>query len=185
MNSNKLNPINIQWQLVCTRFDEWLKNDLFHFYWWLLLLLFILSIFIWWKKVDKSRLTEIVIFMGIVCIMILVLDELGEELALWDYPVDVFPLFPPISAINLASLPIFYAFIFQYFKTWKSFIIASLIMSIVSCFVLEPIFVLTGVYQMITWKSYYGLPLYFLIGVIARIITVRIYSIKVSKKVLE
>ena len=98
--------VELQWELTASRFEEWLKNELFHFKWWILLCVFILSVVIWWKCIDKSRLSELVLCAGIVCIFVLVLDELGEELALWEYPVKIFPLFPPISAIDLASLPL-------------------------------------------------------------------------------
>jgi len=106
------------------------------------------------------------------------LDEWGEELALWDYPVKIFPLFPPISAIDLASLPFLYSLIYQYFSTWKSYTIASIIMSVISCFVMEPLFILSGIYQVITWKTYYGLPLYFAIAICSKFILVQIKKIE-------
>lgn len=170
--------IDLQWKLTMSRFEEWLKEELFHFKWWILLAVFILSIFIWWKSIDKSRLSELVLFAGIVCIFILILDEWGEELALWDYPVKIFPLFPPISAIDLASLPFLYSLIYQYFSTWKSYTIASIIMSVLSCFVMEPLFILSGIYQVITWKTYYGLPLYFAIAICSKFILAQIKKIE-------
>jgi hypothetical protein len=154
-----------------------MSTDLFRIRWWFLLIIFIASIYFWWKKIDKSRLNEIMLFTALAAIMILILDELGEELTLWDYPIDIFPLFPPIAAIDLACLPMLYSLIFQYFRSWKSYIIVSVIMSAISCFVLEPLFVLTGIYQMITWESYYGFPFYVLIGVVSKLIVKRIYFI--------
>jgi hypothetical protein len=168
----------VQWELTSIRFEEWIKNEVFQFKWWLLLVIFLLSVFAWWKTVDKSRLNELIVYAAIVSIMILVLDELGEELTLWDYPIAIVPLFPPIAAIDLASLPFVYSLIYQHFKKWKSFTIASIVMSVVSCFVLEPLFVLSGIYQMITWKSYYGLPLYFAIAMLAKAALTKIYSIE-------
>ncbi len=86
----------LQWHLTCVRFEEWAQYDVFHFRWWLLIALYILCAYIWWRTVDKSRLMEIVLYSALIIIIILTLDELGEELTLWDYPVDIFPLFPPI-----------------------------------------------------------------------------------------
>jgi hypothetical protein len=177
--SNDIPPdVALQWELTLTRFEDWLKNDAFRFEWWLLLAVFLLSLFIWWKTVDKARLNELVLYAAIVSVMILVLDELGEELTLWDYPVEIIPLFPPIAAIDLASLPLVYSLIYQYFKTWKSFTVASIVMSVASCFVFEPLFVMSGIYQMITWKNYYGLPLYFAIAMCAKAMLARIFSIE-------
>lgn len=181
ISNHILTETAIQWELTSARFEEWLKNDVFQFKWWLLLVVFILSITIWWKTVDKSRLNELILYAAIVSVIILVLDELGEELTLWDYPIEIVPLFPPIAAIDLASLPLVYSLIYQHFKTWKSFTIASIVMSAISCFVFEPLFVLSGIYQMITWKGYYGLPLYFAIALSAKAALARILSIE-SKK---
>jgi hypothetical protein len=80
--------------LTLTRFEEWLRSDLFHLRWWVIVLLFALDILPLWKYVDKARLREIVFFSAVTAVMILILDELGEELTLWYYPTDVFPLFP-------------------------------------------------------------------------------------------
>ena len=171
------NAIDLQLQLTITRFTQWLKDDVLHLKWLILLLIFVMAVYLWWKIIDKTRLHEIILFAAIASMMILVMDEVGEELTLWDYPVDIFPLFPPISAIDLSALPFLYAAIYQYFSQWKGYIIASIIMSLSSCFVFEPIFVWTGIYQMITWKSYYGLPLYFAIGIISRLILTFIKSV--------
>ncbi len=161
---------DVQWSLTVTRYKEWIANDVFRFRWWLLLFVFILSVFIWWKLVDKARLNELILFAAIVTVIILALDELGEELTLWDYPIEILPLFPPIYSVDLASLPFVYSLVYQQFKSWKSFTISCAILSILACFVLEPLFVLSGIYQMITWKSYYGLPLYFAIGICVKAI---------------
>ncbi len=151
----------VQWRLTCVRFDEWLRNDLFRARWWLLLLLYIVCAYVWWKTVDKARLKEIVLYTALIIIIILSLDELGEELTLWDYPVDIFPLFPPISAIDFACMPLIYSLIYQHFRTWKSFTIVTFAMAVIFCFICEPIFVLLGIYQPLTWKYWYGLPIYF------------------------
>lgn len=158
----------IQLQLTDKRFDEWLLDDVFHLRWWALTLLFAIDVYLWWKVVDKSRLSEIILFAAITSVMILALDELGEELTLWDYPTDFFPLFPPVASVDLAALPFLYALIYQIFGKWKGYIIVSIIMSAFSCFVFEPIFLWLGMYQTITWKTYYGLPLYFAIAIIAK-----------------
>jgi hypothetical protein len=147
------------------RYEEWLQNDLFHFKWWLLLALFILSAYGWWKVVDKSRLVEIALYTALISIIALVLDELGEELTLWDYPIDLIPLFPPITSIDLASLPIAYSIIYQYFNPWRKFIIATTFMAAIFSFILEPLFVWGGIYQTITWKYYYGFPIYIALAI--------------------
>ncbi len=142
------------------RMEQWLHEDAFRLRWWLLLAMFTFSVIVWLRTVDKSRLREIVIYVSLIILLTLVLDELGEELTLWDYPYDLIPLFPPLSAVDIACLPMIYSVIYQRFRTWKSFIIASVIMAGLFCFILEPLFQFIGIYQMLTWKSYYGFPIY-------------------------
>lgn len=167
----------VQWHLTCVRFDEWAQNDVFRLRWWLLIALYVLCTCFWWKTVDKSRLKEIVLYTVIIIIIILTLDELGEELTFWDYPVDIFPLFPPISAINFSCMPLVYSLIYQHFTTWKSFTIVSLAMAVIFCFILEPIFVYSGIYQTLTWKYYYGLPIYFAMAVSTKAAVMLFYKI--------
>ncbi|WP_073076263.1 CBO0543 family protein [Sporobacter termitidis] len=162
------NPTELQFQLTNVRFDEWISDGFFHIRWVAMVSLFAFSAWLWWKMVNKERLAEVALNAAVTAVMILILDELGEEMTLWDYPIDVIPLFPPISAINLASLPFLYSLIYQFFGKWKSFLIAQAVMALFSCFVFEPLFVWLRMYQMLSWKSWYGLPLYFAIGIIAK-----------------
>lgn len=158
----------LQWLLTSTRFEEWIQNDLFHFKWWLLIALYLACIFIWWKTVDRKRLKEIVLYDTLIILIILTLDELGEELTLWDYPVDIIPLFPPISAVDFSCLPLVYSLIYQHFRKWASFTAMSAAMSLIFCFICEPIFVFLGIYQPLTWKFWYGLPIYFAMAIEAK-----------------
>ncbi len=176
--------IEVQWHLTCNRFAEWTREDIFHFRWFFLLALFIISGYIWWKMLDKSRLNEIFLYTAFITIITLVLDELGEELSLWDYPVDIFPIFPPLTAVDLASLPIIYSLIYQYFGTWKKFITATVIMAVIFCFVLEPILVWVKIYQTITWKYYYGFPIYSLMAIFTRAVVLKVYKTVGKNKIL-
>lgn len=169
--------VELQILLTDMRIDQWLQENIFHFRWWFLLGLFALSAFLWWKLVDRKRLPEIVLYMGLTTIITLVLDEYGEELCLWDYPTDIIPIFPPLTAINLASLPIIYSLVYQYFRTWKSFFRAIVIMAAIFCFVFEPILVWGDLYQLLKWRYYYGFPIYIAMGLIIRWIVVKLYSI--------
>ena len=173
----------VQWKLTTTRFEEWFESDLFTFNWWMMLALFIICTYLWWKLTDKSRLKEIVLYAGLVIIMIIILDELGEELSLWVYTTDIFPIFPPITAIDISCMPMIYSLIYQCFRTWKSFIIATIVMATVFCLVFEPIFVWSGIYIMLKWESYYGFPIYISIALISKAVVNKAYY--VSKESLN
>lgn len=171
-----------QWKLSSDRLDEWLQGELFTLKWWLLLAMFILMAVLWWKLADKTRLSELVLYTAFIIIFIIVLDELGEELSLWYYTVDLIPWFPPITAVDITCMPLVYMLIYQYCKTWKSFIIATVIMSVIFCFVLEPVFIWAGVYRLLTWKSYYGLPLYAAIAFISKFAINKINAVSSKRK---
>ncbi|VBB07401.1 Hypothetical protein LUCI_2646 [Lucifera butyrica] len=169
--------IPIQKLITSIRIDEWLQEDLFHFRWWILIGIFTFSAFIWCKNVDKTRLPEITLCAGFTTIATLILDEFGEELTMWDYPTDVLPLFPPLTAIDLASLPIIYSLIYQRFKTWKSFLWASIVMSAIFSFVFEPLLAWGGIYQLLKWKYYYGFPIYVILALFIKWLVTKIYAI--------
>ena len=88
------------------------------------------------------------------------INEYGEELTLWDYPTDVIPIFPPLSSINLISLPLIYSIVFQYFKTRRSFIWAALTVTALICFIIEPILAGVDFYQLLQWKYIFSFPIY-------------------------
>lgn len=172
-----------QWELTTLRVHEWVQDELFSVGWWLLLALFLLNVYLSWKIADKKRFGETALFTAVVVICIIVLDELGEELVLWYYPVDIIPLFPPASAVNVSCLPFVYGLLFRIAKPWKRFLAVLAVMSVISCFVLEPIFVWANLYRKLDWKSWYGLPIYFAIGVVSKFIVQIAY--RPAKKALR
>jgi hypothetical protein len=174
--------VELQKMLTYLRVNEWLQDDLFHFRWFFLIGVFVFSIFIWCKLVDKSRLPEIALHAGLTTIIALVLDEIGEELTLWEYPADIIAIFPPLSAVDLASLPMIYSLIYQYYKTWKRFLWATLIMSTVFCFILEPLLVWSDFYLLLKWKYYYGFPIYIIIAIFIRWMVLKTYAIARKSK---
>ena len=165
-----------QWELTQARITEWLQSEFLDYKWWILIALVCITAILMWKKSDKTRIAELTIYTAIVIIFIIVLDELGEELSLWYYPVDIIPLFPPLTAGDISCMPLVYMVIYQRFGTWGKFLIATLVMSTVFCFVFEPIFVWGGIYTMLEWKSYYGFPIYFTIAVASKLLVNIIYS---------
>jgi hypothetical protein len=176
-DSGASTAVELQKLLTCLRIDEWLQEDVFHFRWFFLIGVFTFSLFTWCKLVDKSRLPEIILHAGLTIIITLVLDEMGEELTLWDYPADIIAIFPPLSAVDLASLPMIYSLIYQYCKTWKSFLWATLVMSAVFCFVFEPLLAWSNFYDLLNWKYYYGFPIYIIMAVFLRWLVIKIYAI--------
>ena len=175
---SKIPPdVDMQRRLTTLHINDWLHEDVFHLRWWFLLSLLIFFVFVWWKMVDKARLSEISLYAALTTIVALGFVEIGEELILWDFPTDIIPIFPPLTAVNLASLPIIYSLIYQYFGTWNSFLWASLGAAAIFCFILEPILVWGGLYQLLKWKHHYGLPVYLIMAICIRLVLIKIFAI--------
>lgn len=145
--------------------QNWLHHDLYTYQFWLLMILLVVPWLIWWKLVDRKRLIEILLYGLIVATVDTILDEIGAQLNLWEYPFDIEPLFPRLISINLAALPVIYMFIYQYFSEWKSFLIATAVMATVLSFIAENILELLGMYELFKWENYYSFPIYIAIAV--------------------
>lgn len=167
--------LQLQWKLTATRSQEWLHEELFSPGWFLLLALLLTTVILWWKLVDKSRLSEITLYSLFVFLFIIALDELGEEMTLWYYPVDLFFLFPPTTAINVSCMPLLYMLVYQrYGGSWRSFVIATVIMALSFSFIFEPIAVWLGIYVILKWRYYYGYPIYCFIAFFSKFIVDRV-----------
>lgn len=160
--------IEAQKKLVSMQQQEWLNHDLYTPQFWLLIFLMIVPWFIWWRIVRKSRLCEILLYGMFVLTIVTTLDEFGCQLILWEYAYDVEPLFPRLIPINFTVLPVAYMLIYQYFETWRSYLIANLIMATLFSFVAEPILVWIGIYKLYHWEYVYSLPIYVVIAVLVK-----------------
>lgn len=159
---------DIQKLLTSAHIEEWLQQDLFHLKWWLLLGLTLFAFIIWWRLLAKRRLPEVVLYAVLMTIVMMGVDEYGEELALWDYPIDILPIFPVITATNLLILPLAYSLVYQNFSTWKSFTRVTVLVAAAVSFVLEPGMAWYGYYQLLKWKYYSSFPIYIAVALLIR-----------------
>jgi hypothetical protein len=159
------------------RIDNWLDTDFNTFTWWLQIALAAIALVIWWKLVDKKRLLELAFYGYTVQTISIWFDEVGYELGLWYYPVDLLPLFPPSTAIDYVLLPVIYALIYQYCRSWKVFISATILMGGIFSFVLEPLLSKFGFYVVVKWNSYYSFPIYIAIALVMKAIIEKILAV--------
>ena len=163
--------------ITYARIDNWLDTDINTFGWWLQLVLAILSILVWWKLVEKKRLMELAFYSFTVMTISIWFDEVGYELGLWYYPIDLIPVFPPSTAIDYFMLPIMYGIVYQYCRSWKTFIIATCLLSGIFSFILEPLLVKFGFYVPVKWKFYYSFPIYIGIAIVMKAIVEKIKGV--------
>lgn len=173
-------PESVKGQMYLTsdHIDYWLKNDLFHAGWWVLSALIIVSLAVWLVLLDKKRLRETLLFVALMTIISLGINEYGEELILWDYPVDIIPIFPPLSSLNLLLLPLAYSLAYQYSKTAWRFFWATLVITAALCFIVEPLLSLGNMYKLLNWHYWWGFPFFAAAALLVRKVTVKIFKIE-------
>jgi hypothetical protein len=137
--------------------------------WWLLLAFIIVPWLIWVKVVDKKKL-EIVVVGLFVAIVTKLLDLVGYNLNFWDYPIQLIPIVPEAFAFDLSMIPVAFMLLYQYFKTWKSYCIGLICMSVVYAFIGEPFCNWIMVVIYIKWKYIYSFVYYIVIGLSVRAI---------------
>lgn len=155
-------------ELADMRLEYWINHDLFSFQWWLLVVVLIVPWIIWWKYVDKNRLSQILLFGTLLMLLVMMLDDLGVETHLWSYPYQLISMMPRLISIDQGIIIIAHMFLYQYFSKWKKFIIANTVMAIIFTFVFEPIVVWLDIYRLENWRYIYSLPIYILKAVLIK-----------------
>ena len=159
------------------RLDNWLGQDLGSWRWWILLIVLILPWLIWYHYADKKKLHELMLFGTLMTIVSITLDELGFVLSFWTYPVDVIPMFPRLTSADYTAIPVIHMLIYQYFPTQKSFFWAIIAKATVFSFIVEPLVVQLGFYQLLDWNYSYSFPIYIIMGLSLRWVVKRIFEI--------
>ncbi|MBP2642731.1 MAG: hypothetical protein H6Q67_618 [Firmicutes bacterium] len=167
----------IQKLLTSAHIEEWLQQDLFQIKWWLLLGLTIFAFLLWWRLLAKRRLPEVILYAVLIMIVMMGVDEYGEELPLWDYPIDILPIFPVITATNLLILPLAFSLVYQNFSTWISFARITILVAALVSFVIELGMAWGGYYQLLNWKYYYSFPVYIVVALFIRWTVIKIFGI--------
>lgn len=158
-------------------YQHWLHDDLFTWKWYLLLILTFFPWIIWWKLVDKNRLPEIILFGALIMIPTYVLDNIGTDLIWWEYPDKLFQMIPPLVPADLTLVPCSMMLIYQWSKSWKSFLILNFLLSLFSTYIGETLFIWLNFYELKTWKLIYSLIFYNLGGIAIRWLVLKIFSI--------
>jgi len=145
---------------IAMQHQHWLHKELFTFQFWLILFMLLVPWILWWKLVDKRRLVEILLYGSLVQTVVTVIDEVGCQLNLWEYPFDIEPLFPRFIPANLTVLPIVFMLLYQFIPRWKPYVIMSTLLASVFSFLMEPLLSWLGIYKLFQWKYIYSFPIY-------------------------
>ncbi|WP_413299594.1 CBO0543 family protein [Bacillus sp. 1P10SD] len=158
--------IKLSRKIAEKRNEYWLHDVFFTYQWWLLLGLTILPWILWWKLVDKKRIIEILLYGTVISLYSILLDDIGSHFTLWIYQYQLIPISARLNPIDLTVMPITFMIVYQYFKKWKTFLIAQTILAAGATFVAEPIFTWMEIYEPLNWEYYYSFLIYILLGVV-------------------
>jgi len=143
------------------------EHILFTWRWWLVLALATVPWILWFRYRPKTGWGPLLLAGSAVHIIAAFLDSMGVAYGLWSYPIIVLPyLHTYYIPWDFTVLPVLTMFMLQYKKNTPSYI-KGIIFSIFCSYVAEPLLVWMKIYTPIKWEHYYGLPIYFLIFMIA------------------
>ena len=169
---------HLDYKLEQMKKEYWIHHDLFSFQWWLLLFILIIPWLIWLRYVEKKRIMEIVLFGSLLMILVELMDDIGVNLHWWSYPYQLFQAIPRLTAVDNGIIIVAHMFIFQFFKKWKSFLMANLIMATIFTFICEPITVWLHIYKLDHWRYVYSLPIYILKAALVKWVVERLMTVK-------
>lgn len=152
--------------------ESWINDIVFTWHWWLLVALTIIPWVVWWKVVDRKRIFEILTYGFIVMIVASLFDAIGVENDLWEYHYQLIPLLDVFIVYDISVIPVTYMLIYQYFRTWKSFIISNIVVSGIFSFVSEPILVWLNYHHLLKWEYIYSFPVFIAMAVFAKYLTI-------------
>ncbi|MDR3599864.1 MAG: hypothetical protein P4L49_05180 [Desulfosporosinus sp.] len=178
MSDSELNNRIIQNKLLYKQLtlEHWVKYEVLTWQWWLGIACVIIPLLILWKLIDKKRLFEIMFFGLLINILAIFLDEAGSELVLWNYAIRIIPQIPLLFPVDYIILPTIYMLIYQHYKDWKPFLLASTLGALGLAFVAEPLAVYIKQYQLISWHFIYSFPIYIMLSILAKLITNKMLS---------
>lgn len=134
--------------------------------------------FIWFKLSDKKIFNEICLVGFITAVMDLLFNTIGIEMVLWAYPTELFGVVRSWSVFELTCITVSFMLLYQYFKEWKKYLIAVIILGALGSFIVQPLLIFFKMYKLVNWENLYSFPIYILIGVGVKFITSKIMDIQ-------
>jgi hypothetical protein len=150
----------------------WISDLFLSWRWWLCTILVVTS-WVLWFMFRKKDSTNRLLFAGFIVMIISdILNEMGEQLGLWSYSVDIEPFSPAFITFDITLLPIV-TMAFLQFKPNINPIIKAIIYSGIATFIVQPIFAWLGIYNRQQWKDYYSFPIFIIVYFIAHFCVTR------------
>ncbi|RIW35632.1 hypothetical protein D3H55_07035 [Bacillus salacetis] len=161
--------------------NYWLNDNLFSLNWWVVFILNFLFLILFIILIDRQRILLVSLVFTSSFILVSSVDEIGNYFGLWSYRTQFLAFFEAVNAVDFLTVPVIITLIYQFFTSWKSFIISSLIGSALIGFIFVPIFVYFEFYKLNHWNYFYSFLTLFIIGLIVKVFSDFIHSKSISQ----
>jgi len=167
--------------LASQSYQHWLSQELFSAGWFVMLGVLAVVYAAWFKIVDKSKLTSLLL-LGCLCAVGFGLSDLILEglFGLWEYQIRLVPLMPSMFVTSYTIGPILFMTVAQYTTSWKSYIVWGSIGTAIITVGLVPSYVALGIFKLHNFSHFYGFILYMTGGIIGRAISLWVISLEQS-----
>jgi hypothetical protein len=160
--------------------ENWLQNGLFTWTWWFLVGSVIVPWILFAKLYDRKRALSIWLFGLTVILITAYTDDLGSELGIWVYPIPFIPFSLVALPFDFSIVPVAQMLIYQYFTSWRAFLLALTGQAAVFAFIGEPFSVWAGAVAYDGWTYVHSFLFYLVTGSLSRVFTQ--HCISVSNK---
>ncbi|MFP7296945.1 CBO0543 family protein [Neobacillus niacini] len=157
--------------------NGWLKNEFLTWEWWILVVFLVGPWVIWAKLVKRDIILEILLFGTIIILTTTLIDVVGAQYSFWDYPIAFLPIIPRAFPFDFAMVPVAYMLLYQYFRTWKSFILAQIIMALTYAYIGEPFCEWVKLVNYLEWRYRYSFLYYIIVGIVTRALILKLVSL--------
>ncbi|TYS16598.1 hypothetical protein FZC78_11430 [Rossellomorea vietnamensis] len=154
--------------------EGWFRYEFLTEKWFILLAFFLVPWIIWIFLKKRHLLTESVLFGVLVMFITLLVDTVGLQFQFWEYPIEFLPVIPRGLPFDVCMVPAPYMLMYQYFRTWNSFIKALLVMAACFAFIGEPFSIWLNLVHYINWHYFYSFVYYIVLGISIRFLIIKI-----------
>ncbi|VBB05276.1 Hypothetical protein LUCI_0483 [Lucifera butyrica] len=163
------------WHLSYT---HWKTSVLFSIQWWSLFILAVAAYIIWWRFVDKHRLSEILLFGSFIAVGRMIMDLIGTNMVLWSYDISLTPFIPSPFIHDITDTPLVLMLVYQYCSSWRTFLIWTSIVTGIITFIFFPVSIAVNILTYFHWNHVYSFLLIILIASLSRAVLLGILHLE-------
>jgi hypothetical protein len=165
-------------ELIKLIYTDWRTIDLFSPTWFGTVAFILFSYFLCFKLLDKCRLTKTLLYGALLTVMVSLFDIIGVEYVRWTYLTRIIPIVPSLFLFDFTLIPLYYMLVYQYCRSWKSFIICNTIVTGIVSFVLFPLMTALKMFELNNWSYVYFYPCIFTFALVSKIIVAVIVNLE-------